>query len=188
MYGFLKYYNLQDVTPLAKAIENCFSCYERHFGINAITALSLPGLSQIAMFKNYVKTDPLVFSFRQKNKDLNEIFRSQVYGGLVNVFRRHVTTSDDDVPHNAKFAPNGNRFTNIIALDFTSMYLSCQGREMPTSPGILWEPRPNGTYKKSIMCDQHSFKSQQWLCFMQQNGMVNFFIIDFKLIFRSISH
>ena len=174
MYGFLRYYNLQDVTPLAQAIENCFNCYNLHFDVNSISALSLPGLAMTAMFKNYVATDPLIYSFSEKNMEINRIFRSQIYGGLVNVFRRHVTTSDDNVPHNAKFSPNGNRFTNIIALDFTSMYLTCQGQKMPTSPGILWEPRSNGTFKKNVMCDQHSFKSQQWLCFQQEHGKIIF--------------
>ena len=172
MYGFLKYYNKQDVQPLAQAIENCFACYDQHFKVNAMTALSLPGLAMNAMFKNYKVEDPLIYSFSDKYKYINEIFRSNVYGGLVNVFTRHVCTYDTEkpIPHAARYAPNGQKFSSIISLDFTSMYLTCQGKEMPTSPGIIWEKADNGKYTKNIMCDGHSFKAQQWLCYRQETG------------------
>ena len=171
MLGFLRFYNIQDVEPLVKAIENCFECYHQHFGVNPIVGLSLPGLAQQAMFKSFKRDSPLIFSFAEKNKEISDIFRSQVYGGLVNVFRRHVTTTNDtSLPHNARFAPDGNPFTSIMALDFTSMYLTCQKQEMPTSPGILWERKENGTFKKNVMCDQHSLKAQQWLSWKQAHG------------------
>jgi len=175
MYGFLRYYNEQDVQPLAQAIENCFNCYDQYFNVNAITALSLPGLAMKAMFKNYDKSAPLIFSFSEEFKEMNEIFRSNVFGGLVNVFRRHVCTYDTEVtiPTAARYAPNGNPFTSIISLDFTSMYLTCQDKMMPTSPGILWEKTKCGKFSKKIMCSGHSLKAQQWLCYCQETGKIN---------------
>ena len=53
VFGFLRFYNLQDVQPLAHAIKNCFEAYFKYFGVNAITAMSLPSLAQEAMFKNF---------------------------------------------------------------------------------------------------------------------------------------
>jgi hypothetical protein len=171
MYGFLKFYNTQDVQPLVIAIENCFKCYDQYFGVNAMLALSLPSLAMKAMFKNYSKTDPLVFSIPEKNKEINRIFRSNVEGGLVNVYRRDVTTNDsDDLPHSAKYADNGDKFTFILGLDFNSMYLACQGEQLPTSPGILHEKLHNGYFYKQIMCSGHSLKCQQWLCYLQATG------------------
>lgn len=46
MYGWLKYYNIVDVMPLAVAIENSFRSYHAYFQVNAMTSLSLPGLAE----------------------------------------------------------------------------------------------------------------------------------------------
>ena len=173
MYGFLRYYNCQDVQPLAIAIENCFKCYNTYFDVNPITALGLPGLAEEAMFKNYSITDPLIYSFNEEHKEINELFRSNVLGGLVNVYRRHICTFDPgfEIPTAARYAPNGNPFTTIISLDFTSMYLKCQGEEMPSSPGILWT-KVGEKFKKTIMTTNHSFKAQQWICYRQATGKI----------------
>jgi hypothetical protein len=173
MLGYLRYYNIQDVLPLAKAIENCFKCYSIYFDINPMSALSLPSLAQEAMFKNFDPTSPLIYSFTNKFKYLSDVFRSSTYGGLVNVYRTHVTTFDQPphVPKTARYAANGDPFTFIIALDVNAMYLGCQGKEMPTSPGIL-HSKKNDTYNKKIMCEGHSFKCQQWLCERQARGLL----------------
>jgi hypothetical protein len=172
MLGYLRYYNMQDVVPLAIAIENCFKCYSLYFGVNPMAALSLPSLAQEAMFKNYDLSAPLVFSFSNEFKDLSKLFRDSVYGGLVNVYRTHVTTFDQPppVPKSARYAHNGDPFTFILALDVNAMYLGCQGEEMPTSPGILHVKQKNGTFSKNIMCYGHSLKCQQWLCERQSRG------------------
>jgi hypothetical protein len=171
MYGFLKFYNTQDVQPLVIAIENCFKCYDQYFDVNAMSALSLPSLAMKAMFKNYSKIDPLIYSIPDKNKEINNIFRSNVEGGLVNVYRRDVTTMIlEDVPDAAKYAENGDKFTFILGLDSNSMYLACQGEKLPTSPGILHQKLQNGFFYKQIMCSGHSLKCQQWLCYLDATG------------------
>ena len=171
MYGFLKFYNTQDVQPLVKAIENCFKCYDQYFDVNAMSALSLPSLAMKAMFKNYSKTDPLIYSIPDKNKEINNIFRSNVEGGLVNVYRRDVTTMNlENVPDAAKYSENGDKFTFILGLDFNSMYLACQGEKLPTSPGLLYQKLQNGFFFKQIMCSGHSLKCQQWLCYLEATG------------------
>ena len=174
MYGFLRRYNLLDVVPFAHALENCFKCYAEYFHVNPMTALSLPALASTAMFASAESKHPLVFTFAEKNKNINEIFRASVFGGIVNAFRRHVKTFDDEevVPYAARHAPNGDTFTTILSLDFTSMYLSCQMKEMPTSPGILWEMGSDQVFKKSTMTPgrTHSFAAQQWLTYCQHYG------------------
>ena len=52
MRGWLKFYNRQDVQPLAFAIRNCFDSYYQYFNVDAARANSLPSLSQSAMYKN----------------------------------------------------------------------------------------------------------------------------------------
>ena len=110
MLGFLKYYNSLDVAPLAEAITNCFQCYDKYFGVNPITSLSLPALASIAMYKNFEENSPLFFTFSETFKEINDLFRKNMNGGLVNVYLRHVTTFDlpSPVPRAARFAKNGN--------------------------------------------------------------------------------
>jgi len=173
MLGWLRYYNLQDVSPFASALENCFACYNTYFDVDPLLHLSLPALAQEAMFANYEPNDPLIYSFAEKNKDINDIFRNNVYGGLVNAYKRHIITFDKPgVPREARYAPNGNPYTTYVMLDFTSMYLSCQQKEMPTSPGIHWEMQNDGNFVKKIMTSGHSFKAQQWLTYLQATGYV----------------
>lgn len=150
MLGFLRYYNIQDVGPLAIAIENCFKCYSIYFNVNPILALSLPYLAQQAMFKNYKVDSPLIFTINDLNKELNQLFRKSVIGGLVNAYQMHVTTYDLDIPipKAARYAPNGDPYTFILALDVNAMYLDCQEKPMPTSPGILHEKQNNGKFKR----------------------------------------
>ena len=179
MYGFLRYYNLQDVQPLATAIENCFTCYDAYFKVNAILEVSLPTLTEMAMFKNFDKEAPLIQSFAKPCKEVNLLFRDNVIGGLVNAWLRHVITENafdsleeekkSEIPPAARFADNGDPFKTIIALDFTSMYLSCQKMDMPTTPGIDWTlvKDSKSKFKKNIMSTGHSFKAQQWLSYMQ---------------------
>ena len=52
MLGWLKVYNLLDVSPLATALENCFRSYSEFFDVDPMISSSLPGMAQTAMFKN----------------------------------------------------------------------------------------------------------------------------------------
>ena len=116
MRGFLKYYNIQDVQPLASAIMNCFNSYRNFFDVNPHAELSLPSLAQKAMIENFKKDSPFVYSFNEKNRKIGEIFRDRVYGGLTNVYHRHVRTfeSEDHIPDRAKYSESGDRFSSIL--------------------------------------------------------------------------
>ena len=172
MLGWLKIYNLLDVSPLAKALENCFRSYSNFFDVDPINSNSLPGMAQMAMFKNLDPDSPLLYSIPEKFKKINELFRENVIGGLVNCYSRHATTdSTAQYPDRARKTKNGSDIKTICFLDFNSMYLKCQDQPMPTGPGLLWQ-RKNETgnqWTKNVMTDGHSFKAQQWLSFMQHN-------------------
>ena len=185
MLGFLKYYNALDVGPLAEALTNCFTCYDKYFGVNPITALSLPALASTAMYKSFELDSPLLFTFAENFQEISNIFRQSVFGGLVNVYLRHVTTFDPPtpVPHNARYARNGDPYSCIVSLDFTSMYLFSEMQDMPTTPGLLWTKTGRDFYKKKIMTPGHSLKAQKWLEYMQVAG--KFFYNTDDKIFNS---
>ena len=172
MAGWLRVYNLLDVTPLALALENCFRSYSEFFDVDPMLSHSLPGMAQSAMFKNLDPNSPLLFSIPNKNKEISELFRENVLGGLVNCFSRHATTnSEGNYPERAKKTANGENIKTLLFLDFNSMYLKCQDQSMPTGPGLLWQRKKGSEniWNKNVMTDGHSFKAQQWLTFMQHN-------------------
>ena len=172
MAGWLSVYNLLDVTPLALALENCFRSYSEFFDVDPMLSHSLPGMAQSAMFKNLDPNSPLLYSIPNKNKEINELFRENVIGGLVNCFSRHATTdSEANYPDRAKKTANGENIKTILFLDFNSMYLKSQDQMLPTGPALLWERKKDSEniWRKNVMTDGHSFKAQQWLTFMQHN-------------------
>ena len=118
MRDWLKHYNLLDVKPLVTAIENSFTAFTRHFSVDPYTHLSLPSLAFKAMFKMYDKKLPLSYSFG--DDDLRKLFRGSIVGGLTNVYHRHINIEDDSGPHNARFAPNGDKFSYVSFWDFNS--------------------------------------------------------------------
>ena len=73
----------------------------------------------------------------------------------------------NDSPINARFAPNGNPYTSIVLLDVNSMYLDSQMKHMPLSPGLRWVKTPGNYYKKVHLSYGTSFKSLQWLYWVE---------------------
>ena len=170
MYGWLKYYNIIDVGPLAHALTNCFQAYRQYFEVNPLLGYSLPSLALSAMFAQFPTNSAYVMTPSAINKDIHTKYRNSVYGGLVNVYKRHIVTHDRyDVPHAARHAPNGEPYSHLCMLDFTSMYLSCQKKMMPVGPGLLWRGK-KGVLHKSVTVPGHSLSAQQWLAFKQETG------------------
>ena len=171
MADWLSYYNELDVYPLVQAIEKCFASYAQYFGVCPFMSHSLPSMAEEAMFKFVGKDQPLVFSPNGKERQLHEQYRENVLGGLVNVHKRHVVTTDEiECPDIARRASNGEKYTSFIMLDFTSMYLSCQQKPMPCGPALVWEKSSCSLLKKKISIPNHSFVAQQWLCYRQVTG------------------
>jgi hypothetical protein len=82
---------------------------------------------------------------------------------------RYIELEDKQAPRNAKFAPDGERFSKITFLDFNALYLWSANQKMPCTPGVLW--RNKGSYfSKSLMTTNNSLKALQWLCFVQKHG------------------
>ena len=168
MRDWLRHYNLLDVRPLVTAIENSFAAFTHHFYVDPYSNLSLPSLAFKAMFRMYDKNLPLSYSFG--DDELRKLFRGSIVGGLTNVYHRHVNLEDDNGPRNARFAPNGNKFSYVSFWDFNSMYLWSQFQEMPTTQGVQWT-KQGQTFKKSTLATDVSFGQLQWLNYLQESEL-----------------
>ena len=167
---WLKFYNMCDVEPLVTAIVNQFEKFRVYFNIEPIIYMTLPSIASQAMWANFDQQCSHVVSFDRKNSKLNSIFREKgLIGGLVNLFTRHVSCNDNGLPA-ARFI-NWQRITNIISLDFNSLYLYSQNQLLPTTPGIQWSKRSNGYFRKKSLRTDISFASLQWLYWLQETDI-----------------
>ena len=123
MMDYLRWYNLLDVRPLVEALENCFKSFNQYFSVDPLSSVSLPSLAFQAMFALFDQSLPLAHSFNESFDDIRQLFRSSVIGGLTTVTHRHINLDNDTGPRNARFAPNGEKFTSVSFWDFNSMYL-----------------------------------------------------------------
>ena len=104
---YLKYYNLSDVFPASLALINQFNAYQANFNVYPMQSFGLPSFAKKAMFKMYDKTCSNVFSFPSNSK-ATAIFRKQIIGGLCNVYKRHVTLTDESSAEAAKYNKKGS--------------------------------------------------------------------------------
>ncbi|CAG5091487.1 Oidioi.mRNA.OKI2018_I69.PAR.g13072.t1.cds [Oikopleura dioica] len=127
MAHWLKHYNLMDVNPFAKAIDNQFRVFFDVFKIDPSYCMSLPKFAMACVFEKFSKTSPFIYSFHEKFRMEHKLLRENVIGGLVNVFSRYTELRPGvEAPRNAKFAPNGDPFTRVVFLDFNALYLFSQ--------------------------------------------------------------
>ena len=108
---YLKFYNLSDCAPTARALINQFKIFEEAFGLCPFQCLGLPQFARKAMYRMYRNDAPAVFSFSptdQSTSSATKIFRQNTIGGLVMVYKRHVTLDpNEDAPSAAKFNRDG---------------------------------------------------------------------------------
>ena len=111
---YLKFYNLSDVHPTSIAMMNQFSIFEKNFGLSPYQCMGLPQFAKKSMYKMYDQFAPAIFSFSE-NSSATQVFREQTIGGLVNVYKRHVTLDQNEqAPAAAKQNKNGNYFQIFI--------------------------------------------------------------------------
>ena len=63
-----------------------------------------------------------VYSLGSKGQEILELFRSNIIGGICNVYRRRINLQDDLSPPSSRFSSTGERFTNFAFYDFNAMY------------------------------------------------------------------
>ena len=165
---YLKSYNLSDVTPASLALIKQFQTYQENFGVCPMQFMGLPSFSRHAMLKLYDKNAPSIFTFFDKETTYD--FRSQIIGGLTNVYHRHVTTQEEsNAAYHAIFNKNGEKWAKISFFDVNSMYPSTFRNKFPCGLGFKWI-KSGKKLRKSIMTNKKvSLQAIQWLDFVQRN-------------------
>ena len=169
---YLKHYNLSDVKPASLALIKQFETYEQHFNACPNHFLGLPSFAKYAMFSMYKEDSPYIFTF-PKDSDATQIFRSQIIGGLTNVYKRHVTLDESEpAAYRAKYSKRGKKWKKLAFYDINAMYPSTYNRKFPTGVGFEWSVIYGDTFEKRLMTNKKiSIESLEWLDYMQQERL-----------------
>ena len=109
------------------------------------------------------------YSFGPKGQKIMELFRSNIIGGITNVYRRLINLMDENSPLRSRFSSLRERFTHFAFLDFNAMYCDSERQNMPLTPGLSWEKK-GCRYEKSLLLEAKSasYPQMQWLYYMQE--------------------
>ena len=128
MLDFLEWYNLIDCKLLSASIEKYAEGFLQSWNVNVHEFISLPSLAQHLALESFSPDAYPIYSFNSKYGFLNEEIRSQLSGGMVQVFNRlqkvkpfSVPIEEDKYPKSVHFTPNGKRIQKIEFFDFNSL-------------------------------------------------------------------
>ena len=173
MIDYLRFYNESDVKPSSFALNIQFGALRQHFGVEPMICYGIPSYAQYAAYALYDRSAASLFSL--SDPELVKMFRSQIYGGICNVYQRHVTLLDEEAPYAAKYNKSGQRWKTIEFFDLNSMYVSVFNKEFPTGRGFDWTLN-NEVFTKKLMAPHGiSMESLIWLDYMQNDKR---FVVD----------
>ena len=132
MLDFLEWYNMLDCRLLSASIENYTQGFLDEWGVNVHEFISLPSLAQHLALKKFDPKAYPIYSFNGKFGFLNKEIRSQLYGGMCQVFSRlqkvkpeeschHQSPNEAKLPKSVFNTPDGSRIKKIELLDFNSL-------------------------------------------------------------------
>ena len=122
MLDFLKFYNSLDTISLVQAFQNYVSSFLENFDVCPNDFITLPGLSERIMWNKCNIDKYLPYTFGPQFGHLNKLIRDNLKGGLSCVFARHITVgqSVNNFAKQVNYAPNGERYDRIVAMDANS--------------------------------------------------------------------
>ena len=122
MMDFLKFYNSLDTISLVQAFRNYISSFLKNFDVCPNDFITLPGLSERIMWNKCNIDKYLPYTFGSQFAHINKLIRDNLKGGLSCVFARHITVgqSENNFANQVNYAPNGERYERIVAMDANS--------------------------------------------------------------------
>ena len=164
----LIYYNNCDVKGFVEAIsKQCEFFRTRKLDIKS--AISIPGLSLQYLFQTKDSRAP-IFMFGQKNRDLYDLIKSQIRGGLSMVYSRWQQVGVTQIKPET-FGEAAKTTQSCEGQDVSGMYLSNLCRSMPTGPFV--RRRRENDFKLE-RCISHSVKAVEWIKWLEREHGVEY--------------
>ena len=98
MLEYLKLYNCLDVEVLTQAFGRYSKAFFENFTLNPLDFVSLPGMAEKAMWRNYDTAVNSPYTFHNNFSYVPKLIRCQILGGLSCCFHRHAQTSVNSEP------------------------------------------------------------------------------------------
>ena len=115
-------YNLLDCKILFEAIENFNCTLKQCFGIELLSKISLPAISEQILWKMFDPEKGYIHSIGDKWGHINEKLRSGLMGGPCIPFYRHVELGPvGEFSKAVYFTPSGERFRRVTSYDFNGL-------------------------------------------------------------------
>ena len=159
----LVYYNLLDVKPFCKAIENFLEpYYSKHIDVFK-RAFSVSGIAKIEMQRR--STDGKFFClFPKRHADLYDEFKSQITGGLSMIFTRLAVAGQTLIrPHEVE---NPQVAKKVFGFDANSLYLYSINKHLPSSYFCRYR---DSNYFRPEPVSKFGLQSYQWLSFLEHS-------------------
>ena len=124
--NLLIYYNNLDVVPFVQAVENLLNNYKSQNLDLFKQAFSVSGIAKIIMFKE-VDSNDFFLLIPKKHKDLHQMFRDQLCGGVSQVFTRKAVKDVIKIcPHQIENPHTGK---TVQGLDASALYMYATAAE-----------------------------------------------------------
>ena len=170
-FSFLDYlihYNQLDCDLLCEAMKEFIKLFKNEFGVCLFDKLSLPGIAEKTMWKNYDKKSPKMFSFSQEYGFLNDEIRSKLYGGPTIVFHRHSEIDQTKFSGSVTKVPNGSPNKIIRSYDYNALYAYSMRMSLPTGMPFYYRKISENKFKFELAGQPYGWSkiSLDWLNFM----------------------
>ena len=126
---FLVWYNNRDVVPFLQAIDRQFDFYQQR-GIDMFKqGISVPGLTLRYLFNDLPEKTYFTI-FKEKNKDLHDLVKDNICGGLSIIFHRYHEKGITTLRRN-DYGEAARPCRSIVGYDANALYLWSLMQDMP---------------------------------------------------------
>ena len=122
---FLRWYNKKDVVPTLEAMQKLIAFYHDKDIDKLQLGCTLPNLANICLHKS---TDANFYPFTERDEELLEKIREDVFGGQSIVFTRKTVVDENFI----RKSPNICK--SIVGIDASQLYPYSMCQPMPTGP------------------------------------------------------
>ena len=149
MLDYLAYYNKSDTILTMKAFDKMVNLFDEKFSVNLLNYYSMPSVAGHLLWQKFDNSIASPYSISPKFNFLGHRFRKACDGGLASPKHRHIACGNqaNNFPDFVGKAPNGKSFSNVLGLDFNSLYPNSKTQELPCGPGYFYEKKPSGKFK-----------------------------------------